>query len=112
MTVDGNPIKMPNSYRDYYEKVETRNTSLNGRYQRNRINKKKVAELTWTDLTPDQFQALAIWTEADGAHDFYNPTSRFGVWSFTGLVDVTEEGTYQKGASLMTDTYSVKIREV
>lgn len=113
MTIDGNTIKTPQGLREYYEYIRTDNFSLSGAMQRNQTNKKKVAELTWTNLFPDELDAILDWADDLNSHAYSNSDSRYsGGWTFTGLVTITDDGSYVRGGSFMTDSFSVKIREV
>lgn len=112
MTIDSNTIKQPTSLKEEYEYIRTDNISLNGGMQRNQLNKKKVAELTWDGLFPTELTAILAWADDLNSHAYSNSESRFGTWAFTGLVTITGWGEYVRGSSYMTDTFTVRIREV
>jgi hypothetical protein len=113
MTIDGNTIKMPNGLAEYYKYSRYDNRSLNFSLQRNQLGKKKYAELTWTDLTPVELQAILTWADDLSSHAYSNSDSRYsGGWAFTGLVTILSPGLYEKGATFMTDVFTVGIDEV
>lgn len=112
MTIDGNTIKQPSGLREFYEYIRNDNRSLNGKLQRNQFNKKKVAVLTWTNLKPTELQDLLDWIDDLASHAYSNTESRYGTWAFTGLPTIEDEGNYVRGATYMTDTFTVSIREV
>src|ERR1041384_4870998 len=102
MTINGSTIKSPNFLSEYTEYIRSDNVSLDGSMQRNQINTKKVAELTWTDLLPSQLQALLTWADTGNSVLYSNSDSRYGTWSFTGLPTITDPGTYVIGGSFIT----------
>lgn len=114
MTIDTVAIKDPSGLREYYEYIRNDNTSLNGTMQRNQINKKKVAELTWNNIYPDELALLLAWADDLNSHAYSNSQTKMvsSPFAFTGLVTITNDGNYMQGGSYMTDTFSVKIREV
>lgn len=111
MTINGNSIPDPQGLREYYSYARYDNRSLNHSLQRNQIGKKKVAELTWTNIFPDELATILAWADAGPAVAYSNSLSRYGLWAFTGLVTITEDGSYVKGGSFMTDTFTVRIEE-
>ncbi len=111
MTIDGNTILDPQGLKEYYSYARNDNRSLNHSLQRNQLGKKKVAELTWTNLLPDELAAILAWADAGPAVDYDNPDSSKGLWEFTGLCTITEDGSYVKGGSFMTDVFTVRIEE-
>lgn len=111
MTINGNTIQDPQGLREYYSYARNDNRSLNHSLQRNQIGKKKVAELTFTNIYPDELAALLAWADAGPAVVYSNDQSRYGTWAFTGLCTITEDGSYVRGGSFMTDTWTVRIEE-
>lgn len=112
MTIDAATIPMPNGLREYYQYIRTDNQSINGTMQRNQINKKKIAELTWTNLLPASLATILVWADDLNSHAYSNTQSRYGTWAFTGLVTITDPGEYLRGSSYMTSSFTVVIREV
>lgn len=113
MTIDGNTILSPTSLREFYDYARTDNYSLNHTMQRNQLGKKKVAEMTWTNLYPSELQAILAWADDLNSHAYSNPDTKYATtFAFTGLVTITDDGNYMRGGSFMTDTFSVRIREV
>lgn len=112
MTIDGNTIPDPQGLREYYDYARNDNYSLNHTMQRNQGGKKKVAELTYTNLFPSEFQALLAWADDLNSHAYSNANSRYTLWAFTGIVTIIEDGSYMRGGSYMTDTFTIRIREV
>lgn len=111
-TIDGNAILDPQGLKEYRDYARTDNFSLNHTMQRNELGRKKVAELTWTNLLPDELAAILLWADDLTAHAYNNTQSKFTLWAFTGIVTILDDGVYQRGGSYMTDTFSVRIREV
>lgn len=112
MTIDANTIKQPTGVKEYYTYIRTDNRSINGKLQRNQINKKKVAELTWTNIFPADLGDILAWADDLNSHAYSNSLSKYGTWAFTGLVTISDDGSYEKGQSVMTDIFSVIIMEV
>jgi len=112
MTIDGNTILTPQGLKEYYDYARNDNFSLNHTMQRNQLGKKKVAEMTWTNLFPDELAAILAWADDLNSHVYGNTDSSRGFLTFTGLCTITDDGQYQKGGSYMIDTFSVRIREV
>lgn len=114
MTIDTVAQLDPQALKEYYDYARTDNYSLNHTMQRNQLGKKKVAEMTWTNLLPAELAVILAWADDLASHAYSNPQSKYpgGTWAFTGLVTITDDGNYQKGGSYMTDTFSVRIREV
>lgn len=111
MTIDGNTILDPQGLKEYYSYARNDNRSLNHSLQRNQLGKKKVAELTWTNVLPDELAALLAWADDVASHAYSNTQSRYGTWAFTGIVTILEDGNYVRGGGFMTDTFSVRIEE-
>lgn len=111
MTIDAVTIQDPQGLKEYYDYARTDNYSLNHSMQRNQLGKKKVAELTWTNIYPDELALILAWADDLNSHAYSNTQSRYGTWAFTGIVTILEDGNYVKGGSFMTDTFSVRIRE-
>lgn len=111
MTINGNTIPDPQGLREYYNYARNDNRSLNHSLQRNQLGKKKVAELTWTNIFPEELATILAWADAGPAVDYFNDQSRYGEWAFTGICTIIEDGSYVKGGSFMTDTFSVRIEE-
>lgn len=112
MLIDGVAIKMPNGVREYYDYIRTDNKTLNGRLQRNQINKKRNADLTWTNIFPAELNAILAWADDLNAHTYSNSLSKYGTFNMIGLVTILNDGEYMKGQSVMTDSFTVNIREV
>lgn len=112
MTIDSNSIKDPSGLKEYYEYIRNDNVSLNGTLQRNQINKKKVAELSWNNIYPDELALLLAWADDTNSHAYSNTQSKYGTWAFTGIVTITDDGEYMQGGSYMQTNFAVKIREV
>lgn len=113
MTIDGNTILSPTSLKEYYDYARNDNFSLNHTMQRNQLGKKKVAELTWTNLYPSELQAILAWADDLNSHAYSNPDTKYASpFAFTGLCTITDDGNYMRGGSFMTDSFTVRIREV
>ena len=113
MTIDGNSIKDPSGLKEYYEYVRNDNVSLNGTMQRNQLAKKKVAELTWNNIYPDELALLLAWADDTNSHVYYNAQTKYPTpFTFTGIVTITEDGEYMQGGSFMSTSFAVRIREV
>ena len=111
MTIDGNTIQDPQGLKEYRDYARTDNYSLNHSMQRNELGRKKVAELTWTNILPDELALILAWADDLAAHAYSNLQSKYGSWEFTGIVTILEDGNYVRGGSFMQDTFTVRIRE-
>lgn len=112
MTIDTVSIKDPSGLKEYYEYIRNDNVSLNGTMQRNQLNKKKVAELSWSNILPDELALLLAWADDLLSHAYSNSQSKYGTFAFTGLVTITDDGDYMQGGSYMQSNFAVRIREV
>lgn len=113
MTIDTVTIKDPTKLVENYEYIRNDNIALNGAMQRNQLNKKKVATLTWENLYPSELQSILAWADDLNTHAYSNPNTKYAsTWAFTGLCTIMSDGQYVGGGSYMTDSFSVKIREV
>lgn len=113
MTIDTVAIKDPSGLKEYYEYIRNDNVSLNGAMQRNQINKKKVAELSWNNIYPDELALLLAWADDTNSHAYYNAQTKYAApFAFTGIVTITDDGSYMQGGSFMSTNFAVRIREV
>jgi len=103
----------PSALNEYYEKIETDNVSLSGAMQRNRRNKKKVAELTFSVLTPAEYTSLLALFEDGDSVTYANPESNRVAFqaSDTYLPTITTEGAYLKGGDYNRESLAVRLRE-
>lgn len=108
----------PTKLREYKIRNDYEQEALDQTLQRNTIvspsnptGRKFMAELTFMEITPTQFQGLeAQFTTGSGVL-YTNPASKFGVLTYSGLPYVDEADDYVPGESLLTD-YKVKIRQI
>jgi hypothetical protein len=113
ITINAGTIKQPTGLREYKTYVRSEKISLKGNRQRSQLNTKKVAELTWTSLTPSELSNILAWADPGAAVAYANSSSsRYGSWSFNGLPTITDEGSYERGGSYRTDTFTIIIEEV
>lgn len=104
-------IPQPSQLLEELLQIQGDNTSINGALQRNRLGQKKQATLTYTYLTPAQYQALiAKFTTGSGVY-YSNDASDYagGIFAFSGL-PFFSESPYVQGASLYRPL-QVRIRE-
>lgn len=116
ITVNSGTIPQPNRLREWREFIQSDKTAVDGGIQRNRISTpsnpqgfKYNVELTYTRLSTAEFGTLDNLFLSGSGVNYYNPASKYGVLSFSGL-PYPEEGEYDKGDSLLT-SYKVKIRQ-
>jgi len=113
----GTLARQPSKLREYREYIQTDKQAIDGAIQRNRIRTaanplgfKYNVEMIFEDINAGDFQLLdALFTAGSGVN-YYNPSSKYGVLSFSGLPYPDESDDYGPGESLLT-TYKVKIRQ-
>lgn len=113
----GTLARQPSRLKEWREYIQTDKTAIDGAMQRNRISTpsnprgfKYNIEMLFENLNVTDFQAIdALFTAGSGVN-YYNPSSKYGVLSFSGLPYPDEGGEYSRGDSLLT-TYKVKIRQ-
>lgn len=109
--------RQPSIVKEYREYIETDSYTIDGSVQRNRISTpqnplgfKYNVELTFENIAISDFQALDAYFMPGSGVNYYNPQSKYGVLSFSGLPSPDESSEYSRGAGLQT-TYKVKIRQ-
>jgi len=107
----------PSKLREWREYIETEKYAIDGAVQRNRIKTpanpqgfKYNAEMIFDNIDTSDFQALDGYFTAGSGVNYYNPSSKYGVLSFSGLPFPEENDEYSPGDSLLT-TYKVRIRQ-
>ncbi len=113
----GTLARQPSKLREYREYIQTDKQAIDGAIQRNRIRTasnplgfKYNVEMIFENIAVTDFQSLdALFTAGSGVN-YYNPSSKYGVLSFSGLPYPDETDDYGPGESLLT-TYKVKIRQ-
>lgn len=113
----GTLARQPSKLKEYREYIQTDKQAIDGAVQRNRIRTasnplgfKYNAEMIFEDINVADFQAIdALFTAGSGVN-YYNPNSKYGVLSFSGLPYPDETDDYGPGESLLTN-YKVKIRQ-
>jgi hypothetical protein len=113
----GTLVRQPSKLREYREYIQTDKQAIDGAIQRNRIRTaanplgfKYNVEMIFENITITDFQALDTYFTAGSGVNYYNPSSKYGVLSFSGLPYPDETDDYGPGESLLT-TYKVKIRQ-
>lgn len=91
--------------------------AIDGAVQRNRVRTpsnpqgfKYNVEMLFEKISVADFQAIDAFFMAGSGVNYYNPSSKYGVLSFSGLPFPDETSEYNRGDSLLTD-YKVKIRQ-
>lgn len=109
--------RQPSKLREWREYIQTDKTALDGAIQRNRIRTaqnplgfKYNTEMIFENITAGEFGLLDAYFTAGSGVNYYNPSSKYGVLSFSGLPYPDETDDYAPGDSLLT-TYKVKIRQ-
>lgn len=108
----------PTNLKEYSIQIQTEQEAIDGAIQRNKVRsvgnpngQKFVAELSWTYLSPAQYQTLNNQFITGSGIFYNNPASKYGTLTFSGLPFIESEGEYVPGESLLTD-YKVRIREL
>lgn len=109
--------RQPSKLREWREYNQTDKIAIDGAIQRNRIRTsanplgfKFNAEMIFENIEVSDFQALDAYFTAGSGVNYYNPSSKYGVLSFSGLPYPDETDDYGPGESLFTN-YKVKIRQ-
>ena len=109
--------RQPSGLKEYREYIQTDRFAIDGAVQRNRVRTpsnpygfKYNVEMTFEDINVSDFQSLDAFFTAGSGVNYYNPASKYGVLSFSGLPYPDESDDYSRGSSLLT-TYKVKIRQ-
>lgn len=109
--------RQPSKLKEWREYIQTDKFAIDGAIQRNRIRTasnplgfKYNAEMIFENITSSEFQSLDSYFTAGSGVNYYNPSSKYGVLSFSGLPYPDETDDYSPGDSLLT-TYKVKIRQ-
>ena len=109
--------RQPSKLREWREYIQTDKFAIDGAMQRNRIRTpanplgfKYNVEMTFENIDITDFGALDAYFTAGSGVNYYNPSSKYGVLSFSGLPFPDETDDYSPGDSLLT-TYKVKIRQ-
>ena len=113
----GTLARQPSKLKEYREYIQTDKQAIDGAIQRNRIRTaanplgfKYNVEMIFENISATDFQSLdALFTAGSGVN-YYNPSSKYGVLSFSGLPYPDETDDYGPGESLLTN-YKVKIRQ-
>ncbi len=107
--------RQPSRLREYRTYQQTENVAIDGATQRNRIRTpgnpngfKYNVEMTFEKVAVSEFQLLDAMFVSGSGVNYYNPQSKYGVLSFSGLPYPDETDEYQPGESLQT-TYKVRI---
>jgi hypothetical protein len=101
----------PSFLREYLLQIQTDQTSLNGSMTRNRIGQKKVSEMTFSIMSPADYQVLINYFTTGSGVYYYNDATDYGsVFAFSGL-PTFQENPYTQGSSLYRD-FQVTIREI
>lgn len=112
ITINTTPIQDPSGYNDNYDQFFSDNISLGLNRQRNRLGKKKIADMSWDMLEPSELQALLAFFQEGSAVAFVNNASAFGTMSFTGIPDLPLQlGDYEGGGTYLR-SLRVVLREV
>lgn len=113
----GTLARQPSKLREYREYIQTDKQAIDGAVQRNRIRTpsnplgfKYNVEMIFENINVGDFQSLDVLFAAGSGVNYYNPSSKFGVLSFSGLPYPDETDDYGPGESLLTN-YKVKIRQ-
>jgi len=109
--------RQPSKLREWREYIQTDKFAIDGAIQRNRIRTpanplgfKYNVEMIFENINVTDFGALDAYFTAGSGVNYYNPSSKYGVLSFSGLPFPDESDDYGPGDSLLT-TYKVKIRQ-
>ena len=84
--------RQPSKLREWREYIQTDKTAIDGAIQRNRIRTaqnplgfKFNAEMIFENITITEFGQLDAYFTAGSGVNYYNPSSKYGVLSFSGL---------------------------
>lgn len=109
--------RQPSRLKEWREYIQTDKFAIDGAVQRNRIRTpgnplgfKYNIEMIFESLNVTDFRLLDAYFTAGSGVNYYNPSSKYGVLSFSGLPYPDEADDYSRGDSLLT-TYKVKIRQ-
>ena len=111
--INGDPnTPQPSTLLEEILQIQTDNTAIDGSMQRNKINQKLQATLTYEMISPAGYQSLVNYYTSGSGVNYYNNQSDYagGVFSFAGLPTFTES-EYVTGSSLYR-AFQVKIRQV
>lgn len=109
--------RQPSRLKEWREYIQTDKFAIDGAVQRNRIRTpanplgfKYNIEMIFENINVTEFGQLDAYFTAGSGVNYYNPSSKYGVLSFSGLPYPDEGSDYSRGDSLLT-TYKVKIRQ-
>ena len=109
--------RQPSRLKEWREYIQTDKFAIDGAVQRNRIRTpgnplgfKYNIEMIFENINVSDFGTLDAYFTAGSGVNYYNPSSKYGVLSFSGLPYPDEGDDYSSGDSLQT-TYKVKIRQ-
>lgn len=109
--------RQPSKLREWREYIQTDKFAIDGAVQRNRIKTpsnpqgfKYNVEMIFENITVADFGQLDGYFSPGSGVNYYNPSSKYGTLSFSGLPYPDETDDYAPGDSLLT-TYKVKIRQ-
>lgn len=105
-------VAQPTEIKEEQLQIQNDNAAIDGSMQRNRMNSKAQATLTWGALAPSDYQLLFGYLTSGIAVTYNNSQSNYtgGALSFTGLPTITEDA-YFHGTSLIRPLVAV-IRQV
>lgn len=105
-------VPQPTTLLEELLQIQGENMSILGGVQRNRFGQKKQATLSYSYLSPSQYQALMSAFTSGSGISYFNDASNYagGVMTFSGLPYFTES-PYVQGTSLYRE-FQVKIREL
>lgn len=115
MTIFINNLSLPNQPSTLFEslvQIQTDQKSINGSLTRNRLGQKKQSAMTFSIMSPSDYQTLiSQFTTGSGVY-YYNDQSDYagGILSMSGL-PTFQESAYVKGGSLYRQ-FDVTIREI
>jgi hypothetical protein len=112
ITINTTPIQDPTEYNDNYDQFFSDNISLGLQRQRNRLGKKKIAEMTWKLNTPTELSTLLALFQEGAAVAFVNDASSFGTFSFTGIPDLPLDISDYEGGGTYMRSLKVVLKEV